>query len=135
VKVSIPLGARIIVEQFPRTKEEIYGMAHVPYANFVGILMYVMVCTRPCISHAVGVLSRYILTPSKEHWRIVKIVFRCLCGIKYYAICYQGKLGGDIELNVHGFVDTDWAADLDRWSSTSGYVFKIFGGAIVWMSK
>jgi hypothetical protein len=33
-------------------------MSHVPYASAVGSLMYAMVCTRPDIAHAVGVLSR-----------------------------------------------------------------------------
>jgi hypothetical protein len=61
-------------------------MAHVPYVSVVGILMYAMVCTRPYIAHAVGVLSRYMLTPRKEHWKFVKRVFRYLCGIKDYAI-------------------------------------------------
>jgi hypothetical protein len=115
--------------------EEIEDMACVPYASVVGSLMYVMVCTRPDISHAVGVLSRYMSTPGKEHWTTVKRVFRYLCGTKDYVICYQGKPGGDSELNVHGFVDVDWAGDLDRRRSTSGYVFKMFGGAINWMSK
>jgi hypothetical protein len=47
----------------------------------------------------------------------------------------QGKPRGDSELNVHGFVDIDWDRDLDRRRSTSGYVFKMFDGAIRWMSK
>jgi hypothetical protein len=38
-------------------------------------------------------------------------------------------------LDVHGFVDVDWAGDLDHRISTSGYVFTLFGGAISWMSK
>ena len=38
-------------------------------------------------------------------------------------------------LDVHGFVDVDWAGDLDQRRSTSGYVFCLFGGAINWMSK
>ena len=36
-------------------------MAHiskVPYASAIGSLMYAMVCTRPDISHAVGVVSK-----------------------------------------------------------------------------
>ena len=82
-------------------------MTHVPYASTVGSLMYVMVCTRPNISHAVGVLSRYMSTPRKEHLKVVKRVFKYLCGTKYYAICYQGKPGGGSKLNVHGFVDVD----------------------------
>jgi hypothetical protein len=53
VKVPIPMGARLIVEQCPKTQEEIEDMACVPYASVVGSLMYVMVCTRPDISHAV----------------------------------------------------------------------------------
>jgi hypothetical protein len=136
VKVPIPVGARLTVEQCPKTQEEIEDMAHVPYASVVGSLMYVMVCTRPDISHAVGVLRRYMSTPGKEHWTIVKRVFRYLCGTKDYAICYQGRPGGDSgKLDVHGFVDADWAGDLDRWRSTNGYVFKMFGGEISWMSK
>jgi hypothetical protein len=38
-------------------------------------------------------------------------------------------------MDIHGFVDVDWAEDLDRRRYTSGYVFNLFGGAISWMSK
>jgi hypothetical protein len=136
VKVPILVGARITHEQCPKTQEEIGDMAHVPYASVVVSIMYVMVCTRPDIGHAMGVLSRYMSTLGKEHWTIFKRVFRYLCGTKDYAICYQGNLGGDSgKVDVHGFVDTDWVGDLDRWRSTSGYFFKLFGGVISWMSK
>jgi hypothetical protein len=67
VKVPIPMGERLTIEQCPRTKEEIEDMAHVPYESVVGILMYAMVYTQPDISHVVGVLSRYMSTPGKEH--------------------------------------------------------------------
>ena len=58
-----------------------------------------------------------------------------MCGTTYYAICYQGRPGPDIVINVHGFVDADWAGDLDHRRYTSGYVFNLFGGDISWMSK
>jgi ATP-binding cassette subfamily B (MDR/TAP) protein 1 len=67
IKVPIPMGAELTAEQCPKTQEEIEDMIHVPYASVVVILMYAMVCTRPNISHAMGVLSRYMLTPGKEH--------------------------------------------------------------------
>jgi len=38
-------------------------------------------------------------------------------------------------LDIHGFVDVDWARDLDQRRSTSGYVFNLFGGVVSWMSK
>ena len=38
-------------------------------------------------------------------------------------------------VDIHGFVDADWAGDLDHRRSTSGYVFNLFGGTVSWMSK
>jgi hypothetical protein len=35
-------------------------MSRVPYSSAVGTLMYVMVCTRPDIAHAMGVLRKYM---------------------------------------------------------------------------
>jgi hypothetical protein len=63
----IHVREKIIVEHFPRTQDAIEDMAHVPYASVVGSLMYDIVCTRSDISHTVGVLSRYMSTPGKEH--------------------------------------------------------------------
>ncbi|XP_071909786.1 secreted RxLR effector protein 161-like [Coffea arabica] len=38
-------------------------MAKVPYANAVGSLMYALVCTRPDISQAVSMVSRFMHDP------------------------------------------------------------------------
>ena len=38
-------------------------------------------------------------------------------------------------LDICGFVDADWARDLDQRRSISGYVFNLFGGAVIWISK
>jgi hypothetical protein len=62
-------------------------MECVPYASVVGSLLYVMVCTQPGIAHAVGALSRYMLTLGKEQWITVKRVLRYLCGTKL--LCYM----------------------------------------------
>ena len=82
-------------------------MSQVPYASAVGSLMYEMVCKRLDIAHAVGVLSRYMSKPRKEHWIAVNRVFRYLRGTTDYAICYQGRPGPDRVKNVHEFVNTD----------------------------
>ena len=66
---------------------------------------------------------------------VVKRLFRYLCGTADYVICYQGRLGLKIFLDVYGFVDAEWVRDLDQIRSTSGYVFKLFGESISWMSK
>ena len=56
--------------------------------------------------------------PGKEHWTIVKRVFRYLRGTASYGLCYEGRPGLDRVVDIHGFVDAD-----------------LFGGEISWMSK
>jgi hypothetical protein len=135
VKVPIPIGVKLSADQCPKTQEEEEDMSHVLYASAVGSLMYAMVYTRLDIAHAVGVLSRYMSKPGKEHWTTVKRVFRYLRDTTNYGLCYQGRPGFDRVLDIHGFVDADWAGDLDHKRSTSGYVFNLFRGEISWMSK
>jgi hypothetical protein len=67
IKVPIPVGVKLFVDQCPKTHEEEYDMSRVPYGSAFGGLMYAMVCTRLDIAHVVGVLSRYMLKPWKEH--------------------------------------------------------------------
>jgi hypothetical protein len=62
-------------------------MSRVPYASVVGSLMYAMVCTRLDIAHAMGVLSRYMSKPGKEHWTTIKRVLRYLYGTASYGLC------------------------------------------------
>ena len=135
MKVPIPVGVRLSVEQCPKTQEEEEDMSCVPYESAVGSLMYAMVCTRADIAHAVGVLSRFMSKPGKEHWTTVKRVFRYLRGTSDYGLCYQGRPRLDRVLDIHGFVDTDWARDLDQRRSTNVYVFNLFGGVVSSMSK
>ncbi|KAK8916316.1 hypothetical protein KSP39_PZI023164 [Platanthera zijinensis] len=134
VGAPMPVGNKLSAEMCPKTHEEMEDMVKVPYASAVGSLMYAMVCTRPDIAQAVGVLSRYMAKPGKEHWNAVKRVFRYLRGTSNYSICYEGAETGRV-LNVVGHVDSDWGGDLDSRKSTSGYVFTLFGGAVSWMSR
>ena len=58
--VSTPLAShfKLSKEMCPKTQEEIDYMSKIPYSSMVGSLMYAMVCTRPDIAHAVGVVRR-----------------------------------------------------------------------------
>ena len=71
--ISTPLAIhfKLSREMCPKTHEEIEYMYKVPYSSTIGSLIYVKVCTRPDISHAVGVVSRYMNNPGKEHWKEV----------------------------------------------------------------
>jgi hypothetical protein len=89
-------------------------MSNVPYQSVVGSLMYSMVCNRPNIAQVVRVLSRYMSNPSRVHWNAIKRVFRYLHGTSNYSLCHHINMTKDeISLNIHGYVDSDWASDVD----------------------
>ncbi|GJV95963.1 retrotransposon protein, putative, ty1-copia subclass [Tanacetum coccineum] len=60
--VKMPLGGhfKLSLKDCPVKDCDIERMSKVPYANAVGSLMYMMVCTRPNIAYAVSVVSRYL---------------------------------------------------------------------------
>ena len=105
-------------------------MSKVPYSSAVGSLMYAMVCTRPNIAHAVGVVSRYMNDPGKENWMAVKWILRYLRGTTAHALCFGGS-----NIVLHGYVDSYMEGDKDSRRSTIGYVFTMGGTSISWISK
>ena len=67
--ISTPLGGhfKLCKKSCPSSMKEKESMASVPYSFAVGSLMYAMVCTRPDFAHAVGVVSRFMVNPNKDH--------------------------------------------------------------------
>ncbi|XP_047978661.1 1,8-cineole synthase, chloroplastic-like [Salvia hispanica] len=131
--VSVPLGShfKLSKKESPSTKEERAEMKKVPYASAIGSIMYAMVCTRPDIAQAVGVVSRFMGDPGKQHWEAVKWILRYLRGTTERVLCFNGK-----NVELAGYVDADLASnDLDGRRSTTGYVFTYGGTAISWTSK
>nr|CAN76388.1 hypothetical protein VITISV_037906 [Vitis vinifera] len=120
--MSTPLGShfKLSKEQSLKIEEERDHMSKVPYASAIGSLMYVMVCTRPDIAHAVGVVSRFMSRPGKQHWEAVKWILRYLKGSLDTCLC---------------FTDADFASDIDSRKSTTGFVFTLDDITISWASN
>ncbi|KAH9725006.1 Integrase catalytic domain-containing protein [Citrus sinensis] len=127
--LGIKHGITFSKDQSPKTSEEIERMRRVPYAETVGSLMYAMLCTRPDICFAVGMVSRYQSNPGPEHWTAVKHIMKYLKRTKNYMLVYSGD-----ELIPMGYTDSDFMSDKDSRKSTSGYVFTLGSGAISWRS-
>jgi hypothetical protein len=130
--VSTPLGShfRLTKDQSPKTEQEQAYMSKVPYASAIGSLMYTMVCTRPDIAHAVGVVSRYMSNPRKQHWEAVKWILRYLKGTLGTSLCFTGA-----HMKLTGYVDSDLAGDVDTRKSTTGYVYTLGGTTVSWVSR
>ena len=65
------------------------------------------------------------------HWDAVKWIFIYFRGTTDYDIMFSRQQ------SVHslvGYVETDYARDLDDRRSTTGYVFTLGGGPICWKS-
>ena len=126
--MSVPLVPhfKLSATMTPESEEEMEYMAQVLYVSVVGSLMYAMVCTRPDIAQAVSVVSRFLATPGKRHWNVVKWILRWLQGAKNKGLMYY-KSERSI---ICGYVDSDYAGDLEKRRSITGYVFTLSGGPI-----
>lgn len=104
-------------------------MEMVPYDSAIGILMYVLVCTRQ-IEHMLLVRRVAILKLGREHWQVVKSILRYLRGMSKACLYY----GSDKSLLV-GYTNAYMVSELVTKKSTSGLVITFAGGAMSWLSK
>jgi len=133
VSTSLALHFKLSSDLCSQSEEEKEQMSHVPYSSAVGSLMYALLCTRPDLSHVVSVLSRYMSNPGKEHWQAVKWIFCYLKGAVDVGLVFdRNKL---THSNVVGYVDFDYAGDLDKQRSLSGYIFTLCNSAIRWKAS
>lgn len=102
-----------------------------PYANAVGSIMYAMISSRPDLAFGVGLVSRYMSNPRKDHWEAVKWMLRYLVRTQDTGLVFKKGSG---EFTVEGYSDSDFGGDLDRRRSTTGYVFKVGGNTVSWKS-
>jgi hypothetical protein len=92
--------------------------------------MYAQVCTHPDITFIIELLGRFQTNPGLKHWEAIKKALRYLQGTKHVMLTYR-KFD---ELKFVGYADADFAGG-DSRKSTSGYIFTLAGGAILWKSS
>nr|GEY29854.1 zinc finger, CCHC-type [Tanacetum cinerariifolium] len=93
--VQMPLGGhfKLSLKDCPIKDCDVERMSKVPYANAVGSLMYLMVCTRPDIAYAVSIVSRYLVNSGKNHWEAVKWILKYLRGTANVGLIYGTNRG------------------------------------------
>ena len=77
---TLATNCKLSGKQSPKTKAENVEMIKIHYASAVRSLKYAMVCTRLDIGYAVGVVSRFMRNPGREHWVAVKWILWYLKG-------------------------------------------------------
>lgn len=115
------------------TEEEVQSMSKIPYASVIGCLMYSMICTRPDLAYATSLISRFMSNPGKEHWSVVKRVFKYVRRTSSFGLLYK-KIEGCVD-KLMGYCDSDYCGDLDKRRSLAGYHFTLFGNVISWKAS
>lgn len=124
--VAVPMDPNQNVHNFADSERSNY-----PYRELIGSLMYLSVATRPDISYAIGIVSRYLEKPTIVHETAAKRILKYLAQSIEYGILY--RTDGDGQLN--GFSDADYAGDVDSRKSTSGFIFTYNNNIISWCSE
>ena len=106
-------GISLSKTQCPSTTDERERMNVIPYASAIGSIMYAMICTRPDVSYALSVTSRYQADPGEGHWTAVKNILKYLRRTKDMFLVY----GGEEELVVNGYTDASFQTDKDDYRS------------------
>jgi hypothetical protein len=103
-------GISLSVTQSPATGMEKSVMSSIPYASAIGPIMYAMLSTRPDVVLALSLTSRYQSNLGMSHWTAVKNILKFLRRTKYMVLVYGGS---NVELDVKGYVSTNYKADSD----------------------
>ncbi|GJU16894.1 retrotransposon protein, putative, ty1-copia subclass [Tanacetum coccineum] len=89
----IPMQERLDLNktQGASTPEEVKHMQNVPYASSVGSIMYAVRCTRPDVTFAQNLTSRFQHNPREPHWTAVKTILNYLRNTKDMFLVYGGN--------------------------------------------
>jgi len=102
------------------------------YRSIIGSLRYI-VNTRPDLAYSVGVVSRHMEAPTKQHWGTVKHILRYLKGTVEFGCKYER--GAELKPLLLGYRDSDFAGDTESRKSTTGVVYFLGKSVVTWASQ
>jgi hypothetical protein len=100
------------------------------FKSLVGILRY-LTCTRPDILYGVGLVSRYMESPTITHFNAAKRILCYVKGTIDFGLLYPSSN----EFKLVGYSDSDWGGDVDDRKSPTRFVFYLGSSAFTWSSK
>ena len=89
-----------------------------------------LVNTRPDICYVVNALSQFMCEPMEIHLVAVKHIMIYLQGTLNLGLKYK-----KVDLDLHGFTDSDWGGSVKDRKSTSRCCFSLGSAMISWICK
>ncbi|XP_015693599.1 uncharacterized mitochondrial protein AtMg00810-like [Oryza brachyantha] len=94
------------------------GIDAMEFRWIIGCLRYLLQ-TKPDLSYATGIVSRYMECPIRIHLKAVKRILMYVNGIINHRLMHNGGNGA---IEITGYTDSDLAGDTDDRRTTSGMV-------------
>ncbi|KAK6143244.1 hypothetical protein DH2020_023592 [Rehmannia glutinosa] len=124
--VNTPMGIGLKLSKLGDEEKENRTL----FKSLVGSLKY-LTCTRSDILYTVGVVSRFMETPTSTHMKVAKRILRYLKCMLDFRMFYTSS----DDYTLKGFCDSEFAGDIDNRKTTSGFVFFMVDCAMSWCSK
>jgi hypothetical protein len=100
------------------------------FKNLVGSLRYLAyIC--PGILFAVGLVNKFIETPTMTHCKALKRILRYIKGTIDFGLFYEYYNSFELV----GYSDSDWVGDMDDRKSITSFVFYMRDTTFTWSSK
>lgn len=100
------------------------------YAEMIGTLLFAAVCTRPDISCAVSMESRYMQEPTKSHLSLARNTISYTSATANYGLLYKPSA----HLKVDVYCDASFAPEEENRKSRSGWLVRVNGTPVSWKS-
>ncbi|KAA3483628.1 putative LRR receptor-like serine/threonine-protein kinase [Gossypium australe] len=100
------------------------------YRSIVGALQYVVI-TRPDITFVVKKVCQFMHRPLDQHFKAIKRILRYLQSTMEYGLHFTTVAN----LDLVGYLDTNWGTDVDDRRSTIGFCVFLGGNPVAWGSK
>ncbi|MBW0526862.1 hypothetical protein O181_066577 [Austropuccinia psidii MF-1] len=96
------------------------------YWRAIGLIQYLVQCTRPDLAFLVSFISQFLETPRSSHFKAVEHVLKYLIGAKSFTLKLGLNLLKHQQTSILGFSEADWGGTKE-YKSFSGSLIYYFG--------
>ncbi|MBW0536281.1 hypothetical protein O181_075996 [Austropuccinia psidii MF-1] len=100
------------------------------YRRALGLIQYIVQCTRPDLSFATSFLSHFLENPKGVHYRALIHTLKYLLGTQNFMLKLGSNLMSHSKTQVFGFTDSDWGGGTEKKSFSGSLIY--FYGALGW---
>ena len=107
---------------------------HRKYRSIVGCLSYLVNMTRPDLAFSFSQLSKFLQCPGDAHLAAAYRMLAYVKGTLNQGLSYHDP-GVGKRNTLSGWVDSDFASDIDTRKSVTGYLMVLNGGPVSWKAS